>query len=227
MHNKADLGKRQEEPKQDNARSRAEAEAALENEHLRLREIAETVRGDYYESYRQMILELRPSHLDEFAKVLMEQQKHVLQKQDELIFEMSEQLMHSLQSSLDRFWKDYDIANRLAELEMLKEQYKEVKGNTWNIQQKTPFQRTLPLRMRFKELRLRHLGKQLQCQNQQLESLMLINCKERSRIEVVEKQRTTMLMNLTRYSEYIDQAKSQAIQMANDLLDDVQNLFIK
>lgn len=121
----------------------------------------------------------------------MKQQKHVVKNQHELICEMKEQLMRSLQNSLDRFWEEYDVSNRIAELEMLKEQYKQFQGNSWylkihlictfvviqilllsiysrNILKMNPIQRTLPLRMRFKEVRIRHLEKQLDYQNELL-----------------------------------------------------------
>lgn len=63
----------------------------------------------------------------------MEHQKHVVQNQDELICEMREQLMQSLKTSLDRFWKEYDVTDRIAELEMLKEQYKQFEGSSWYL----------------------------------------------------------------------------------------------
>lgn len=61
----------------------------------------------------------------------MKHQKHVVQNQDELICEMREQLMKSLKNSLYRFWNEYDVTDRVAELEMLKEQCQKFKGSSW------------------------------------------------------------------------------------------------
>ncbi|XP_039957626.1 uncharacterized protein LOC126757256 [Bactrocera neohumeralis] len=203
---------------QDNASPRATEEVDLEEKHKQLRGFAEKLRAEYYEAYRQMTAELRPSQLDGFAEVLMEHQKHVVQNQDELICEMREQLMQSLKNSLDRFWEEYDVTDRVAELEMLKEQCNKFKGSSWNVRLMKPVERTLPLRMRFKETRLRYLEKQLSYQNEQLKSLMAVNCRERSRIRNMEQQRKSMLVTLVRYSQDIEKRKSLAKQITADLI---------
>ncbi|XP_053963850.1 uncharacterized protein LOC128866860 [Anastrepha ludens] len=219
-------GNRQKDKKENGTHPRVEPEHALEAKHRRLRELAEVVRTKYYEAYRQMVSELSPSHIDEFAAVLRDCQKHVVQNQDELTIEIREQLMRSLQSSLDRFWEEYSISNRIAELEMLKEQYKQFEGKEWNIQQMNPFQRTLPVRMRFKELRLHHLEKQLAHQDLQLETLLQINLRERARINYMEQLRKSMLMRLERYSKYMEQTKSEVKSMTSDLIDDFEKDLI-
>ncbi|XP_054088730.1 uncharacterized protein LOC105217816 isoform X1 [Zeugodacus cucurbitae] len=164
-----------------------------------------------------------PSHLEGFAEVLMERKKHVVQNQDELICEMREQLMHCLKNSLDRFWEEYSVTDRIAELEMLKEQYKQFEGSSWNVQHMKPLQRTLPLRMRFKEARLHYLEKQLKYQNEQLKSLMAVNCRDRSRIHNMEHQRKSMLVTLVRFTKDIKTIKSLAKQTTDDLIFYIDN----
>ncbi|XP_049308875.1 uncharacterized protein LOC105222751 isoform X2 [Bactrocera dorsalis] len=203
---------------QDNVSPRVNEEVDLEEKHKQLRGFAEKLRAEYYEAYRQMIAELRPSQLDGFAEVLMEHQKHVVQNPDELICEMREQLMQSLKNSLDRFWEEYDVTDRVAELEMLKEQCNKFKGSSWNGSLMKPLQRTLPLQMHFKEIRLRYLEKQLSFQNEQLKSLMAVNCRERSRVLNVEQQRKSMLVTLERYSQDIEKRKSIMKQITADLI---------
>ncbi|CAD6998612.1 unnamed protein product [Ceratitis capitata] len=82
---------------QDNASTRAPEEVDLELMHRNFFDSAEERRTEYYALYRQLISELRSSHLEGFANVLMKQQKHVVKNQHELICEMKEQLMRSLQ----------------------------------------------------------------------------------------------------------------------------------
>nr|XP_036218162.1 uncharacterized protein LOC106623264 isoform X2 [Bactrocera oleae] len=159
---------------QDNVSPRATEDVDLEEKHSQLRGFAEKLRAEYHEAYRQMTGELRPSHLKGFAEVLMKHQKHVVQNQDELICEMREQLMKSLKNSLYRFWNEYDVTDRVAELEMLKEQCQKFKGSSWNVRLMNPLQRTLPLRMRFKEARLHYLEKQLNYQNEQLKIIIFL-----------------------------------------------------
>ncbi|CAD6998611.1 unnamed protein product [Ceratitis capitata] len=108
---------------------------------------------------------------------------------------------------------------------MLKEQYKQFQGNSWNILKMNPIQRTLPLRMRFKEVRIRHLEKQLDYQNELLKNFMELNDKERSRIQCIEKIRKSMSMSLVRYSKDVEQKKTLAKNMANNLLDNMEKDF--
>ncbi|XP_067629614.1 uncharacterized protein Nnf1a isoform X3 [Eurosta solidaginis] len=191
------LAKNSKQDKKDNCSTRVEVQEDFE-EHQRMLRYTEDVRKKYHASCRQMISELRPSHLDEFADVLRERHKHILQDRDELIKEMGEKLVRSLCNSLDKFWEEYDVANQLAALEKLKEQYKQYEGNTWNVLQMDPFQRTLALRMHYKEARIEYLEKQLALQNEHLKKLMEINHRERCRIEDMDYSRKSTLENMER-----------------------------
>lgn len=87
-----------------------------------------------------------------------------------------------------------------------------------NMDAKTPMERTLPIRMRFKENRLRYLQAQLKFQNNQLEETLQENMKFRQQIQKVKQQRIYLMESLAEHRKKFEANQEEILNLQMKLL---------
>lgn len=83
---------------------------------------------------------------------------------------------------------------------------------------KTPWERTRPIRMRFKENRLRYLQAQLNFQNKQLEEVMQNNIALRKQIQDVKHQRICLMEKMGNFRKQMQLTKSEIMKLQQKIL---------
>ncbi|KAI8119124.1 hypothetical protein FF38_02019 [Lucilia cuprina] len=173
---------------------------------------------EYETIYKQMWSKLNAGHLEPFAKILMERENIALKAQEELTDTIRQNLQQQMQQALHNFWISNGVSEALISLEMCKEEFKSYEGHKWNMDDKSPWERTRPIRMRFKEKRLRYLQAQLNFQNKQLDEVMQENIALRKQIQDVKHQRIYLMESMVSFRKKIDVAKAEVIRLQDQLL---------
>lgn len=83
---------------------------------------------------------------------------------------------------------------------------------------KTPWELTRPVRMRFKEIRLRYLQLQLNFQNKQLSEVLLETERLRQSLRDVKLQRNSLMKNIEDSRKQIKLGKAQILELQTKML---------
>lgn len=90
---------------------------------------------------------------------------------------------------------------------------------------KTPWERTRPIRVHFKENRIRYLQAQLNFQNKQLEQVMKENIDQRQRLQDVKNERIYLIELIANAGNKIQLAKGEMIELHEQMLSaDYENV---
>ncbi|XP_065368236.1 uncharacterized protein Nnf1a [Calliphora vicina] len=173
---------------------------------------------EYDTLYKQMWSKLNAVHLEPFAKILLERENIALKGQDELTETIRHNLQNQMQQALHTFWHSNSVSEALISLEMCKEKFKSYEGHKWNMDDKTPWERTRPTRMRFKENRLRYLQAQLNFQNKQLDEVLQENIALRKNIQDVKHQRIYLMESMGNFRKKIQLAKTEIMELQQQIL---------
>ncbi|XP_011290977.2 uncharacterized protein LOC105261578 [Musca domestica] len=190
----------------------------VEDNFIKLQDFGENVRQEYERLYNEMWTGLKESHLEPIAKTLMEREKIVLKHREQIVQSVRNNLQKQMINTLNNFWHNAGVSEALISLEMCKEKFKSYEGHSWNLDNKTPLERTLPIRMQFKEKRLRYLQAQLKYQQTQLDEVMQENKSLRQQIHEVKDKRVYLMELLGDYRKQLVVAKPEILRLQMKLL---------
>ncbi|KAM7345487.1 nnf1a [Cochliomyia hominivorax] len=189
----------------------------IEANYDKYKDFGDKVFQKYVTIYKQMWSKLNPTHLEPFAKILMERENIVLKGQDELTETIRNNLQKQMQQALQNFWQSNGVSEALISLELCKEKFKSYEGHKWNMDAKTPWERTRPIRMRFKENRLRYLQEQLNFQNKELEKVLQENIGLRKHIQDVKHERVHLLETIANIRKENEEARMEIIKLQEEI----------
>ncbi|XP_075145771.1 uncharacterized protein LOC142220481 [Haematobia irritans] len=189
-----------------------------EENFQRLQKFGEDVRGEYEKLFTKMWMNLNEEHLEPFGKILLECEGIALKDREQTVESIRKHLQKVMINSLNSFWQGNGVTEALTSLEMCKEKFKTYEGHKWNIEAKSPLERTLPLRMRFKENRLRYVKAQIKYQEDQLKNALEENINLRQQIHNVKQQRIYLMESLGKYRKKFNEAQSEILQLQMRML---------
>ncbi|XP_061402851.1 uncharacterized protein LOC133338744 [Musca vetustissima] len=190
----------------------------VEENFVKYQNYGENARQEYEKLYTEMWNGLKDEHLEPIAKILMERDKIVLKHREQIVQSVRNNLQKQMINTLNNFWQNAGVSEALISLEMCKEKFKSYEGCKWNMDSKTPSERTLPIRMQFKEKRLRYLQAQLKYQETQLQQVMQENKSLRQQLHEVKQQRVYLLELIGEYRKKFAVTQPEILRLQMELL---------
>ncbi|XP_073823170.1 uncharacterized protein isoform X2 [Musca autumnalis] len=162
---------------------------------------------------------LNENHLEPIAKTLIEREKIVLKHREQIINSVRNNLQKQMINTLNNFWQNAGVSEALISLEMCKEKFQAYAGNKWNLEFKTPSERTLPIRMQYKEKRLRYLQAQLKYQQNQMDEVLQENQSLRNQINEIKQKRVYLLELIREYRNKFETATPEILGLQMKILE--------
>lgn len=111
--------------------SKKEINEDVEENLAKYKDFGEQVRKEYEELYSVMWSNLNESHLEPFAKVLLERENNQLKGSEQIIEGIRKNLQAQMINALHNFWHGNGVSESLISLEMCKEKFKSYEGHKW------------------------------------------------------------------------------------------------
>lgn len=103
----------------------------VEADYEKYKDYGENARMEYEKLYTEMWSKLNETHLEPFAKIMLERENVVLKGQDQLIESIRKHVQQASINALNNFWQAYNVSEALISLEMCKEKFKPYEGHKW------------------------------------------------------------------------------------------------